>query len=45
MEKRPDIRQLELQVKAEKDKITAVRAERFPMVTAFWSAGVADGFR
>ncbi|MDT9546697.1 MAG: TolC family protein [Chlorobium phaeovibrioides] len=34
MEKRPDIRQLELQVKAEKDKITAVRAERFPMLTA-----------
>ncbi|HCD37073.1 TolC family protein [Chlorobium phaeovibrioides] len=34
MEKRPDIRQLELQVKAEKDKITAVRAERFPMLAA-----------
>ncbi|KZK74389.1 MAG: transporter [Pelodictyon luteolum] len=32
---RPDVRQLELQVEAEREKISAARAERFPTLTAF----------
>lgn len=35
LDSRPDLRQLDLQVKAEGEKINAVRAERFPLLSAF----------
>jgi len=35
LDSRPDLRQLELQVKAEDEKVFAARAERFPVLSAF----------
>ncbi|MEI8032299.1 MAG: TolC family protein [Chlorobiaceae bacterium] len=35
LEKRPDFRQLELQVRAQGEKVSAARAEHFPVVSAF----------
>ncbi len=35
LDARPDLRQLDFQVKAEGEKVSAVRAERFPVISAF----------
>ena len=35
LDARPELRQLELQVQAEKEQISSVRAERFPLLSAF----------
>ncbi|TCD47306.1 TolC family protein [Chlorobium sp. N1] len=35
LDARPDVRQLELRVRAEREQLSAARAERYPMLTAF----------
>ena len=35
LDSRPDLRQLDLQVKAEGEKVSAARAERYPVISAF----------